>query len=1301
MEPSDHYTIQSVDKTHSKKFKTTADRYLIDIHDLPPQNDISDALEILRNILTDIAHTILRDIPENDFVRITINSNFLDYSISIPFCLRGNFNIDRILDEVERVVQSQRDWLLQGQFSLTLYHVEMPIGGVSGMKMKGRGRYGVSRLFEYLKRKRSVVMIENSRDYLCMARAIVISKAAVQLGLDSKVYRTIRRSEQRSDTSTHSRMSLQKRYAMALHREAGIPHNKMAGLDEAAKFQNVLSKEGIELMIFSFNHLNSFIFRGRDVDNADFKTKIYIGLYDHHFCSITKIGAFFESSYYCDICEYPYDSLSRHYCQHTCQNCLTRPICEEDGVTDMKCENCNKVFKSFSCYTKHKDNNVCEQIKRCLVCNSFYKKSTKVHICGTYFCKICLQYQSKGHKCYVQRIGRDIKTHQESDSSEEDENDDIQYNNLSEETSNGNIFSHLYFDFETSVVDGFLKPIVCVAEKVCNNCKSLPLKKLCDIKCGKRRAIFVGEDCLENFCRWLFAANNKGYTAISHNGGNFDCLFILRYLHDNLIYPKITTRSSRIIQMVVKEYGICFIDSLNFIRGKLSDFPKIMGLQLVGNKGYFPYKALNRKYYSYIGPKLPVEFYSPGSMKCDERKTFLEWYGSLGDDYIFDFQTELLEYCVQDVKILREGCLTFRKLIIDYAGVDPFITCTLASLTTLIWRCKFMPEDTVGVIPQNDYTPRRNTSYKSIGYMEYLVAKQGKDIMHAGRGGEVKVNGYFVDGAVVNDEGQICEIIEFQGCLFHSCLLCYGRDTPHPLHKGFTFGEVNEKSNKRIEALKEHHNVTVIWEHEFDNLLKIDADFREFISTLDLEKYKNIKPRDALYGGRVECFISNYECKDETESIHYVDSRSMYGRVLRDRPFVKGHPQVKSSLTDELGSVSDYNGICKVLVTCPSDLTIPLLPHRSKSTGKLTFPVCAKCADLLQTTTCSHSERERAILGVYTTEELKKAVSLGYKVLEFYQVWHYEETCQYKPPFEHGIFSEYINTFHRLKTASDGFPSRFQTPDEKQDYIRLMKIGDNIQLSINEINKEPGVRSVAKALLNNLWGRQAINMSKPQVMYFTEPEKFYKILRSDKYSVDDIYIVNDNMIWATITPTEDFVPVNTKGNIVLAIQTTSFGRLFLYEAMETVGPLLCYVDTDSLIYIKRHLSPEVPLGYLLGEFKSELKENDHIVVFVSCGLKSYGFRTKQGHTECRIKGFTLDHETSKNINLKSMADIVKKSGDSEIKVTYDRLRKDKADKTQIKNVLEKKTFRFVFDKRILYQNGLTAPFGYKGPKIVI
>ena len=228
------------------------------------------------------------------------------------------------------------------------------------------------------------------------------------------------------------------------------------------------------------------------------------------------------------------------------------------------------------------------------------------------------------------------------------------------------------------------------------------------------------------------------------------------------------------------------------------------------------------------------------------------------------------------------------------------------------------------------------------------------------------------------------------------------------------------------------------------------------------------------------------------------------------------------------------------------------------------------------------------------TEEIKKALSLGYKVLDFFQVWHYEDSCKYNPDTgEHGIFSEYVNTFHKLKTAFDGFPAGLETLAQKLYYIKIIENGDKIKLTLDEIKHDPGIRSVAKALSNNLWGKQAINLGRSKTVYFTKADNFFKVLRSPKVSIDDLFIVNDEMIRVTMKPEDDFIPVNQQGILILAVMTTSFGRMCLY------------VDTDSLFYIKRALSPEIPLGPLLGEFKDELK-GDKITCFVGCGPKSYG-----------------------------------------------------------------------------------------------
>ena len=864
----------------------------------------------------------------------------------------------------------------------------MPNGGLFKFRLKGRGRHSISELHEYLKSKRSIVLIE-SHDNLCMARAIVVCRAALQLGTKSPKYKTIRTPDK--GKGLYAVKSLQKRLALELTSQANVSPTKLAGLDEADKFQTVLAKENIQLNIFSFNHMNSIIYRGQTSDNSHLEKKIYIGYYKKHFCSIISMTGLFSTAYYCETCEFPYDSLIRHHCEFTCKNCLTRPACISDGNTDLKCSECNKTFDNLQCYGTHKLNNVCKKVKLCIYWGKYWQKynnkeKIQSHTCGTYFCKVCSEFKSKGHQCYVTKLKPPNKSKYVDKHVILDDSDSADFESDTEDFTNDQTnhlnFFHIYFDIETAVVDGYFKPILCVAQKVCHKCHHLEIGDFCKFKCGRKQIIFGGEETRDDFCKWLFNPQHRGYTVISHNGGCFDILFVLGCMYDNLIYPKIVTRGSRILLMHVRDYQLRFIDSLNFMKTKLSDMPQMMGLLSVGEKGYFPYKALSRDFYDYVGKKLDLEMYSPGTMSRKEREFFLEWYNNLSDDYIFDFKKELIKYCKQDVNILRAGCLKFRQLLINYTGIDPFANCcTIASLTTHIWRKKYMPEKTVGVIPENNYMTRINTSHKAIGFMEYRMFQTGEKIRHSGRGGEVRVDGHYVDGLVVNTG----EIIQFYGCMFHGCTVCYPRDIAHPFHKGLTMGEVFDKTVKTAKILKANHSVLEIWEHYYDNMLKHDKEFREFISNLDLEKHKYIDPRKALYGGRTECFRTHYTC-GENESIEYVDSRSMYPRVLRDSKFPKGHPVLKHCLIDkDMGEVADYFGIAKVRILPPRQLYLPLLPYRSKKSNKLTFPNCAKCADLLQTKTCSHTEQERAIVGVYTTEEIKKALSLGYKILDFFK----------------------------------------------------------------------------------------------------------------------------------------------------------------------------------------------------------------------------------------------------------------------------------------------------------------------------
>lgn len=89
-----------------------------------------------------------------------------------------------------------------------------------------------------------------------------------------------------------------------------------------------------------------------------------------------------------------------------------------------------------------------------------------------------------------------------------------------------------------------------------------------------------------------------------------------------------------------------------------------------------------------------------------------------------------------------------------------------------------------------------------------------------------------------------------------------------------------------------------------------------------------------------------------------------------------GHPQV---ITENFEDIGKYFGIIKCSISAPKGLLHPVLPYRSR--GKLTFPLCRTCTDS-QNKKCDHSDKERLLIGTWVSEEVKKAVAVGYKIVK-------------------------------------------------------------------------------------------------------------------------------------------------------------------------------------------------------------------------------------------------------------------------------------------------------------------------------
>jgi len=55
---------------------------------------------------------------------------------------------------------------------------------------------------------------------------------------------------------------------------------------------------------------------------------------------------------------------------------------------------------------------------------------------------------------------------------------------------------------------------------------------------------------------------------------------------------------------------------------------------------------------------------------------------------------------------------------------------------------------------------------------------------------------------------------------------------------------------------------------------------------------------------------------------------------------------------------------------------------------------------------CTHSDEERCIVGTWVVDEFRKAVEMGYSVMNVFEFWEYEVTCFDKDTKTGGLFAE-------------------------------------------------------------------------------------------------------------------------------------------------------------------------------------------------------------------------------------------------------------------------------------------------------
>ena len=382
---------------------------------------------------------------------------------------------------------------------------------------------------------------------------------------------------------------------------------------------------------------------------------------------------------------------------------------------------------------------------------------------------------------------------------------------------------------------------------------------------------------IDEFCKFVFSKQHDGYTFIAHNAKSFDAVFVLRYCIDNAIKPFCIYNGTKIMYMAVEKYNVQFVDSINFVNAALETFPKTFGFSEL-KKGYFSHLVNTPENQAYVGSIPPKYYYDPGHMTPSKRNAFLTWYDEcVAENYVFNFKNELQLYCRSDVDFLPGGMMLFRENFLIIANIDPLQYVTIASVCMAVYRSKYMPKDTIGIIKD---VPKNTFSQTSIHWLRWRSEIDNVYIQHAMNGGE-----HFIP--TVGKVDGFCKktntVYQFQGCFWHGCSRCYTGDRINPVNQRdmLELQRTTERKNQGIRDLG--YTLVEVYQCE----LRKDVEFKKWCKNNTVGIVTLLNPRDALYGGRTNVTKLTYEFK-ENEYGRYLDFVSLYPTLIFSKNILSG-----------------------------------------------------------------------------------------------------------------------------------------------------------------------------------------------------------------------------------------------------------------------------------------------------------------------------------------------------------------------------------------------------------------------------
>ena len=167
-----------------------------------------------------------------------------------------------------------------------------------------------------------------------------------------------------------------------------------------------------------------------------------------------------------------------------------------------------------------------------------------------------------------------------------------------------------------------------------------------------------------------------------------------------------------------------------------------------------------------------------------------------------------------------------------------------------------------------------------------------------------------------------------------------------------------------------------------------------------------------------------------------------------------------------------------------------------------------------------------------------KALEKGHRIVQLHEVWHFPQKTD-------TLFKEYIDTFAKIKLEASGYPKNCVTDEQKQWYVNDILQNQGIQLDPTKIVYNPGLRALAKLMLNSFWGKFAQRSNLVKTEKIDDPQLLFDYLTSDEITVLHANLVSDEIMEIRYEFGDKFIQPDPKTNVVIAAFTTAYARLQL------------------------------------------------------------------------------------------------------------------------------------------------------------